>query len=168
MDAFKPSASGTDGRPAAPSPGTAAAAATAVDTSALISGVVRLITTHPGLLLEHAQAHAGLLALDLAASAARAKRQALWWAIALCSGLVGLMLAGVALMLWLTRSLPLNPLMDATQTAWLLACVPAVPLLLAAVSAAGGLGLFDARVPSSPGPMARLQDDLALLRANAR
>jgi hypothetical protein len=144
------------------------------DASALLGGAVRLITSHPALLLEHLQAHASLLALEAAAAADRLKRQALWWAGAFFGLLAAAILAGAAVLLWQMRSLSATPAIEVAgqawgiATPWLLASVPAVPLLLALLCVAGGLGAFGARVPTPPGPLARLQADLAGLQATQR
>jgi hypothetical protein len=67
-----------------------------------------------------------------------------------------------------------TPAVEATASAWgvatpwLLAAVPAVPGLLALLCAAGGLGLFSARLPAQPGALARLKSDVAGLRETTR
>ncbi len=149
-------------------------AATPGGVAELVSSAVRLITEHPGLLLEHAQAHAELLSLEMAAVTARLKRETLWWAAALCGGFTAATLAGVALMLWHTRVLPLATVGEAPAVGlalaspWLLAGIPGAALLLAAVCAAGGLGTFAAPVPPQSGLLARLKSDLACLRMTPR
>ena len=80
-----------------------------------------LIATQPQLLADHAQAYAGLVAAEIPRVSSTFKRKLLLNALALIGLLVGLTLAGVALMLW-----ALNPNL-AWPAAWPLLVVPLVP-----------------------------------------
>lgn len=98
----------------------------------------RLLADRPKLLAEHADAYAALIAAELPRISAACQRSALLGALALCSALAGATLAGVALMLWTV--MPTLP----AHAPWVLAAVPAVPLLAAlgcAVAARSGRAL---------------------------
>jgi hypothetical protein len=89
--------------------------------------LLHLLVTQPGLLGEHAHGYASLLASEVAEVQRSGQRRLLWSAAtAACTG-VGLVLAGVALMLWAT--LPgLAP-----SALWVLWLTPSVPLVAALV-----------------------------------
>ena len=82
-----------------------------------------LIATRPQLLADHAEAYAGLVAAEIPRVSSAFKRKLLLNALALVGLLVGLTLAGVALMLW---ALNPNPNL-AWPAAWPLLVVPLVP-----------------------------------------
>ena len=86
-----------------------------------------LIAKHPQLLADHAEAYAGLVAAEIPRASTAFKRKLLLNALALVTLLVGLMLAGVALMLW-----SLNPSL-AWPAAWPLLAVPLLPIGVALV-----------------------------------
>jgi hypothetical protein len=81
-----------------------------------------LIATRPQLLADHAEAYAGLVAAEIPRLSTAFKRKLLLNALALIGLLVGLTLAGVALMLW-----SLNPSLG-LPAGWPLLVVPLVPI----------------------------------------
>jgi fatty acid desaturase len=62
--------------------------------------LLHLLMTQPGLLGEHAQGYAGLLASEVAELQQVGQRRLLWSAATVACTSIGLVLAGVALMLW--------------------------------------------------------------------
>ncbi|HWK83174.1 MAG TPA: phage holin family protein [Caldimonas sp.] len=95
----------------------------------MIHPLLRLVATQPQLLGDHVEAYAELVGDELRkTSSAWATRLALY-AAALCLLCVGLVLTGVALMLW--ASLPAGSF----PTPWVLVAVPAVTLVAAGVCA---------------------------------
>ena len=121
--------------------------------------LVGLIATRPQLLAEHAQAYAELVAVELPRAGAAWKRQALLNGLAGLGLAPGLLMAGVALMLWAALGL------SSMAMPWLLIAVPLVPMaagiacLVMAQATSGGLVLGELRQ--------QLSADLALLRAAA-
>lgn len=91
----------------------------------MIPSLIRLALREPGLLAEHAAGYSLLAREELRAWQRAVRRRARWWLVTALLGLVALMLAGVALMLWAVTA----------QAHWLLWVVPAVPALLALLSA---------------------------------
>jgi hypothetical protein len=141
---------------------------------AVLKGLVRLLASHPGLLLEHLQAHVALLVIDLAEARARLERQAMWWAGALASAAVAATLSGTALLHWKGRTMPppatagdLAVVAVAGLSPWWLAAVPAAPLLLALLCTAGGLGWLGPRRVAPPGLQARFEGDRASFHEGA-
>ncbi len=99
----------------------------------MVHPLFRLITTRPQLLAEHVSAYTDLLAEELTSIAALLKRRLMLQFVALAAAAVGVVLAGVALMLW--AALPEGSL----RQPWLLLLVPALPLAVAVwASATGG------------------------------
>ncbi|MEO8082120.1 MAG: hypothetical protein ABI641_16410 [Caldimonas sp.] len=95
----------------------------------MIHPLLRLIATEPHLLGEHVEAYADLIGEEVGkVTTSWATRLGLYVG-ALCFTCIGLVLAGVALMLWAT--LPSS----AFVAGWLLWVVPLVPLAGAAVCA---------------------------------
>lgn len=97
--------------------------------------------SQPGLFVEHAGAYAELASVEVREAAVRLRRRAIGLALASALGLIGLALAGAALLL--CAALPLQDM----PMPWLLAVVPAVFLaaagLCAALSGSGSeAGLF--------------------------
>jgi hypothetical protein len=87
--------------------------------------LLQLLVTQPGLLGEHAQAYAELLASELSDLKQAGKHRLIWAAAAVGLGLPGVVFAGVALMLW--AALPnLTPM-----ATWVLRATPGLPLLAA-------------------------------------
>ena len=116
--------------------------------------LLHLLMTKPGLLGEHAQGYAELLASEVAEIQATGQRRLLWSGITAACATVGIALAGVALMLW--AALPVL----ATGAQWVLLLTPCVPLLAA---------LACLRVLRNPTPVAfarlkqQIQADMHLL-----
>ncbi len=88
--------------------------------------MLRLLSSRPELLGEHAQAYAELVASELGSAADSFKRRALLISLAICGLGVGAVLAGVALMLWAVIPAAQAPAL------WALLVVPLVPFVLAA------------------------------------
>ncbi len=91
----------------------------------MIHPLLRLITTEPHLLGDHVEAYADLVGDEVKKSGAAWGLRLGLYAGALCLAGVGLVLAGVALMLW--AALPASGI----QMPWVLIAVPATPLVLA-------------------------------------
>ena len=87
--------------------------------------LLHLLMTHPGLLGEHAQAYVELLASEVAELQQTSQGRLLWSTATVASAAVGLVLAGVALMLW--AALPAL----SSSTLWLLLITPCLPLATA-------------------------------------
>lgn len=101
--------------------------------------LIHLIASRPHLLAEHASAYADLMGAEIGRVGGDVKRRAIFGAIALIGAIIGVILAGTALMLW--------AVLPVTQMAapWILLVVPA-PALLVAMGCA-----MAARAPSSGG-----------------
>jgi hypothetical protein len=87
--------------------------------------LLHLLVTQPGLLGEHVQGYAGLLASEVAEVQQSGQRRLLWSAATAACTCVGLVLAGVAVMLWATQ-----PGL-AAGALWVLVLTPCVPLVAA-------------------------------------
>ena len=99
----------------------------------MVHPLFRLVTARPQLLAEHVSAYTDLLAEELTSTAGLLKRRIALQLIALASAAVGVVLGGVALMLW--AALPAESL----RLPWLLVLTPALPWALALwASAMGG------------------------------
>lgn len=122
----------------------------------MLHPLLHLIATRPHLLADHAEAYADLLGEEIGLASARWKRRMLLSSIALCGAGVGVVLLGVALMLW-----AVIPPQD-MNAPWALIAAPLVPLLaaLAAWLAARGNG------PTQPFEQIRrqLREDVVMLR----
>jgi CHASE2 domain-containing sensor protein len=118
-----------------------------------------LITSRPQLLADHAEAYAELVASEAPRVSAAWKRSALLNALALCSLVVGLVLAGVALMLWAV--FPDPPM----RAAWALLAVPLLPLA-AAVACAVAAQMGGAR-DAFENLRQQVKADIAMLREAA-
>lgn len=92
---------------------------------AMMHALLNLITNHPRLLVEHAEAYAELVASEVLSVSTAWKRQAMLNASALCSLVVAAVLAGVALLLWAV--IPGTHL----QAPWALWVAPLLPLAVA-------------------------------------
>lgn len=120
-----------------------------------------LIATRPQLLADHAEAYAGLVAAEIPRVSTAFKRKFLLNALALIGLLVGLTLAGVALMLW-----ALNPNL-AWPAGWPLLVVPLVPIgaalvcLIAAQARSERAAFADVRIQATA-DMAMLREAAAL------
>ena len=87
--------------------------------------LLRLIATHPQLLVDHVEAYADLLAEEIGHVSTTWKRRTLLQAVALCSVAVAAVLAGVAMMLWATVPLAEMP------APWALVAAPLLPIAMA-------------------------------------
>ncbi len=114
----------------------------------MIHPLFRLLATHPELVGEHALAYAALLGDDVAKTSAALKRRAVLLAVTVLLGFVGLLLGGIALMLWAVTPLA------AIHSLWALAATPAVPVLLA-------LMCWAAARPSAAPPFDNLKQQIA-------
>ena len=114
----------------------------------MIHPLFRLFATHPGLVGEHALAYAALLGDDVAKTSAALKRRAMLLASTVLLGFVGLLLGGIALMLWAVTP------PAAIHSMWALGATPAVPLILALLCWASG------RQPAEP-PFDNLKQQFA-------
>ena len=118
--------------------------------------LLALLATRPQLLVDHAQAYGALLGEEFGRASAAWERRALLQAAALCCLSVAAVLAGVAVMLWVTVAAPSNVL-------WVLVATPVLPLFTAIIC------LWLARQPTGGESFANLSRqinaDLALLRA---
>lgn len=97
---------------------------------ALIASALRLLLTQPRWLAEHADTYARLAGTQAGRAAQLLRQQAWWLVLAVLAGLVGTLLAGVALLLWGMAGT------SALAQPWLLVVTPALPLLFAGVCAA--------------------------------
>jgi apolipoprotein N-acyltransferase len=118
--------------------------------------LISLLATRPQLLADHGQAYAALVSEESGLAYAAWVRQVLLQAAALCFLAVTTALAGVAIMLWVTLSVPVN-------AAWALVAIPTSSLLIAL------LCLLLARQPAKYQPFTNLcrqfKADMAMLRA---
>ncbi len=87
----------------------------------LFQPFLRLASTRPELLGEHAQAYAELIASELVSAGSNLQRQVLLNALAICGIGVGAVLTGVALMLWAVAPSTQAPAL------WALIVVPLPP-----------------------------------------
>lgn len=124
----------------------------------LMHPLLRLITSRPLLLVQHAEAYAELVAAEMGAVSVVWKRRILLNGVALCCLGVAAILAGVSLMLWAVIPAP------QIHSVWALLVAPLVPAVLAATclllarQRADGGAAFD-RVRE------QVKADLAMLRA---
>jgi hypothetical protein len=122
----------------------------------MIHPLLRLITTEPHLLGDHVEAYADLVGDEVKRTGAAWGLRVGLYAAALCLAGVGLVLTGVALMLW--AALPPSGF----QAPWVLIAVPGVTLLLAAACV-----LFARRNPvesAFDNVKKQLSADMAMLR----
>lgn len=122
--------------------------------------LIHLIASRPHLLADHASAYAELVGAELARVSSDVKRRAIYGVVALIGAMVGVVLAGTALMLW--------AVMPASQMVapWALLVVPAPALLIAV-----GCG-WAARAPASGGAAfdsvrKQMHADMVMLRESA-
>jgi hypothetical protein len=109
--------------------------------------LLHLLMTQPGLLGEHAQGYGELLGSELAAFKQAGQRRLVWGAAAACLALAGVVLAGVAVMLWsaLSAMPPAAP--------WVLLATPAVAL-------AAALGCWMRMRAQTPANFAHLREQI--------
>ena len=122
----------------------------------MIHPLFLLIATRPQLLADHAEAYAELVGAEVAQVSATWKRRTLLYALALCGLAVGVVLAGVALMLWAVTPAA------SMHAPWALIAAPLLPValalwcLLAVRSQVNGGGFDNIRQ--------QMKADLAMLR----
>jgi hypothetical protein len=122
----------------------------------MLHPMFKIVASRPELLAEHLAAYGQLVAVQAQAAAGQLQRRALLGAVVALATVLGLGLAGVALLLVAAVPLPAMPL------PWLLVVVPLVPLALAA---AGALRLRRLVEPSAWAPLRdQFAADAALLR----
>lgn len=119
-------------------------------------GLLRLLATQPQLLADHAEAYAELAATELGEASVQWRRSALLQVLGLCGVSAGVVLAGVALMLW--AAVPIAQI----HAPWALVAAPLLPAAL-------GLGCLMAarrcgRAAAFAGVRRQWQADLAMLR----
>jgi hypothetical protein len=118
--------------------------------------LLRLIASQPQWLAEHAQAYAELLSNEIGSASTTWKRRAALYGLAGVGLGVGLVLGGVALMLW--GVVPAGQI----HAPWALIITPLVPLVLAvACTAAARAGGTDAAFEQVRG---QVQADMLMLR----
>ena len=66
----------------------------------MLHPLLRLVATQPHLLVDHVEAYADLVTEEIGHVSSAWKLRTLLYAVALCSVVMGVVLAGVALMLW--------------------------------------------------------------------
>lgn len=91
---------------------------------AMVHPLVKIATTRPHLLAEHAAAYAELIADEVMTTASQLKRQLIFELVGLNCLTAAAILLGVAAMLW--AALPAGSL----SSPWLLAAAPAIPLAI--------------------------------------
>jgi uncharacterized membrane protein YqjE len=89
--------------------------------------LLQLLITQPGLLVEHATAYAELASTDAKLVADASQHRLLWSAALLCCLSVAGVLAGVALMLWITAP------EETLRMPWMLIVIPLAPICAAVV-----------------------------------
>lgn len=87
--------------------------------------LLRLIATHPKLLIDHVEAYADLLNEEIGHASSGFKRRTLLLAVALFSLGVAVVLVGMALMLWAVIPIP------QMAAPWALIAVPLLPIVIA-------------------------------------
>ncbi len=122
----------------------------------LMHPLLRLVASQPQLLVDHAEAYAELVTVEIGAASAGWTRRVAFYAVGLCGLGVAAVLAGVACMLWAALPVPGMP------APWALLVVPLLPL----AAALGCLGLARTRGQGAAfGALRRqVQADLAMLR----
>ena len=120
--------------------------------------LLRLAVEQPQLLAEHLAAYLDAIAQEGGVVAARLRRQLVWQCVAGAGLLLGLGLAGVALMLWALLPLP------SPAAGWVLLGVPALPALLGLWALMLARSDSDSSLPAFAALRRHAQADLALLR----
>ena len=122
----------------------------------LMHPLLRLVASQPQLLVDHAEAYAELVTVEVGAASAGWTRRVVLSAAGLCGLGVAGVLAGVACMLWAALPAP------GMQASWALIVVPLLPL----AGALGCLGLARAhgRGATFDALRRQVQADLAMLR----
>lgn len=114
----------------------------------MIHPLFRLLARQPHLVAEHAQAYAALVGEQVGEAASSLKRRALLMAVAGVLLLVGVILLGVAFMLWGASA------KDSMRAPWALFVGPLLPI-------AGGVGCFlAAKGKPSVSPLDKVREQL--------
>ena len=87
-----------------------------------MSALLYLIATRPQLLIDHAEAYAGLASAEVSNASSIWKRRARLGIMAICSFTVAAVLVGVAAMIWAVLPAAAN------QTPWALIVTPILPI----------------------------------------
>ena len=115
-----------------------------------------LVATRPQLLVDHAEAYVDLVAAEVSNASVIWKRRVTLNVMGMCSFVVAVVLAGVALMMWATIPIVGN------QAVWVLVITPLLPMGL------GTCCLIAARTQSEEGAFDTLRRqfkaDMAILR----
>ena len=98
----------------------------------MIHPFLRVVATQPHLLVDHAEAYAGLVGEELGKTAAAFKHRAMLMGAAAFFAVVAVIFGGVALMLYAVS--PPSQL----QMPWLLVATPVVPAVVALICALAG------------------------------
>ena len=115
-----------------------------------------LIATRPQLLLEHVESYAELVGAEMGIVTEGWKRSLVLNVVALCLLIVGVALAGVALMLWAVIPGP------QMQAPWALIAVPLPPLVIAAGCLLAARSSSEARAFDNL--RRQMSEDMAMLR----
>ncbi|MBC7707547.1 MAG: phage holin family protein [Rhodoferax sp.] len=115
-----------------------------------------LIATRPQLLFEHLESYAELVGAEMGIVTERWKRSVILNVVALCLLIVGVGLAGVALMLWAV--VPGSQM----QATWALIAVPLPPLVIAAGCLLAARGSSETRAFDHL--RRQVSEDMAMLR----
>lgn len=115
-----------------------------------------LIATRPHLLLEHVESYAELIGAEMGIATTGVKRSVVLNVVGLCLLIVGVALAGVALMLWAV--LPLAQM----EAPWALIAVPLPPLVAAVVCLLSARSSTEARAFDNL--RRQVSEDMAMLR----
>ncbi len=115
-----------------------------------------LIATRPQLLLEHVESYAELVGAEMGIVTEGWKRSLVLNVVALCLLIVGVALAGVALMLWAVIPGP------QMQAPWALIAVPLPPLVIAAGCLLGARSSSEARAFDNL--RRQVSEDMTMLR----
>lgn len=122
----------------------------------MIHPLLHLIATRPQLLADHAEAYAELVGEQLGKARDNLKWRVLLTAVGLCMLAVGVVLSGVAVMLWAVVP-PANIHMP-----WALIGTPVVPLLIAAICLLSARKVVE--VSAFDSVKKQVQADLTMLR----
>lgn len=103
----------------------------------MLHPLLHVLATRPHLIADHVEAYAELVGDEVGKASTALVRRVALYAAAGISGAMGVIFAGIAVMLW--GSLP----SDGMPMAWLLILVPAVPLIGAGVCLAMAMAKSD-------------------------
>lgn len=118
--------------------------------------LLHLLVTQPGLVADHAAGYAEMLSQELGVASETWRTRILLCALGLCSAMVALVLAGVALMLW-----GAGVLAQGSQP-WVLVVTPLVPAIFACMCAVAWR--VQARTVAFATIMSQMRADASILR----